>query len=105
MIVFDMLGNRGLGNLLVYVVPGLALELIMLLFPRYVSTWFSALVAGGIANATGSLIVSWVFLRLPFIPLASSFLVSFFFGGIGGVLGYKLYAVVAGFRPGAPSRE
>ncbi len=97
-VVFDMLGNRGLANLLVYVVPGITLELVMLLFPHYVSSLFSGFVAGAVANATGALIMSWVFMRIPFIPLLVSCLVSAFFGGIGGVVGYKLEVVFGRFR-------
>jgi hypothetical protein len=96
-IVFDMLGNRGLANLLVYVIPGMTLELVMLLFPRYVSNTFSSFTAGGVANATGAIIVGWLFMRLPAIPLLGSTSVSLLFGGIGGVVAYKLYAIVKGF--------
>ncbi|NMB40762.1 MAG: ECF transporter S component [Firmicutes bacterium] len=97
-VVFDMLGNRGLANLLVYVVPGVTLELAMLFFPRYVSTFLSGFVAGGVANATGSLIMGWVFMRLPFIPLLVSLLGSSIFGGIGGIVGVKLYEILGSFK-------
>ncbi|NLL21460.1 MAG: ECF transporter S component [Firmicutes bacterium] len=93
-VVFDMLGNRGLANLLVYVVPGITLELAMLAFPHYVSTLFSSFTAGAVCNATGSFIVSVVFMRLAFIPMLVSLIVSVIFGGIGGIVGYKLYDVV-----------
>lgn len=97
-VAFDMLGNRGLANLLVYVVPGITLEMVMLLFPRYVSNKISSFTAGGVANATGAIIVGWLFMRLPAIPLLGSTAVSLLFGGIGGVVAYKLYAIVRGFR-------
>ncbi|HED24659.1 MAG TPA: hypothetical protein ENN91_05990 [Firmicutes bacterium] len=97
-VVFDMLGNRGLANLLVYVVPGITLELSMLLFPRYVSSFISSFTAGGVANATGSFIVSWVFMRLALVPLVGAAAVSFFFGGIGGVIAFKLYEIIKSFR-------
>lgn len=97
-VAFDMLGNRGLANLLVYIVPGITLELVMLLFPRYVSSLFSSFTAGGVANATGAVIVGWLFLRLPAIPLSVSAAVSYLFGGVGGIIAFKLYAIVKGFR-------
>ncbi|MDO9535034.1 MAG: ECF transporter S component [Bacillota bacterium] len=97
-VVFDMLGNRGLANLLVYVVPGTALELVMLVFPYYISTLFSAFIAGAVCNAAGSLIVGSLFLRLPFVPLVVSLIISFIFGGLGGIVGYKLYAIIRSFR-------
>jgi len=89
-----MLGNRGLANLLVYVVPGVALELGMLVFPNYVSTIFSAFIAGMLANATGAAIVSLVFMRVPLIPFLISLAVSAVTGGLGGVVGFKLYEVL-----------
>ncbi len=97
-IAFDMLGNRGIANLLVYILPGITLELVMLLFPRYVSSLFSSFTAGGVCNATGAVIVGWLFLRLPFIPLIGSVALSLLFGGLGGVMAFKLYAIVKGFR-------
>lgn len=97
-VVFDMLGNKGLANLLVYVVPGVTLELAMLFFPHYVSTMISGFVAGGVANATGSLIMGLVFMRLPFVPLLVSLIGASIFGGVGGVVGFKLYAILSSFR-------
>ncbi|MGM0653021.1 MAG: ECF transporter S component [Bacillota bacterium] len=97
-IAFDMLGNRGIANLLVYIAPVIVMELVMLLFPRYVSSFISSFTAGGVTNAAGSFIVSWVFMRLPLVPLLGSMVVSLFFGGFGGILAYKLYAVVKSFR-------
>ena len=96
-VVFDMLGNRGLANLLVYVFPGAVLELVMLAFPYYISTLFSAFVAGAVCNVTGSLIVGLLFLRLPLVPLVISLIISFIFGGLGGVVGNKLYAIIRSF--------
>lgn len=97
-IIFDMLGNRGLANLLVYVVPGITLELAMLPFPRYVSSLFSGFVAGAVANATGALIMSWIFMRIPLLPLLISCFVSAFFGGVGGAVGYQLEVILRRFR-------
>lgn len=93
-VVFDMLGNRGIANLLVYVVPTIALEFSMFLFPGYVSSLLSGFLAGAVTNTTGSLIVNTLFLRVPFIPLLISLLVSFLSGGVGGFIGYKLSGVV-----------
>ena len=96
-IVFDMLGNKGVANLLVYIMPGIALELVMLFFPRYVGSVFSGFVAGMVANATGTLIMGLIFMRLPVIPLAISLGIASFFGGIGGVFGFSLFRVMKRF--------
>ncbi len=101
-VVFDMLGNRGLANLLVYIVPCVVMEVVLLMFPRYVSGLFSSLTAGGVTNAAGSLIVGWLFLRLPGIPLLIATTVSFLFGGMGGILANRLYQLVKKFRETPP---
>ncbi|NLW07986.1 MAG: ECF transporter S component [Clostridia bacterium] len=93
-VVFDMLGNRGLANILVYVVPGIVLELGMLLFPAYVAGTFSAFVAGALANASGSAIVGVLFLRLHYIPLFASLFTSAVTGGIGGILAFRLFVIL-----------
>ncbi len=89
-VVFDMMGNRGLANLLVYVIPGVTLEVVLLLFPRYVSSLLSGFTAGMAANATGSLIVGALFLRLPVVPLLVSVTGAAFSGGLGGIVAVKL---------------
>ncbi len=104
-VAFDMLGNRGIANLLVYIVPCIALELVMLLFPRYVSSLFSGLTAGGVANATGAFVVGFVFMRLPTVPLLISVAIALFFGSIGGILAYKLYGLVKSLREEARGQE
>ncbi len=104
-VVFDMLGNRGIANLLVYVVPTITLEMGMLLFPRYVSSLFSGFLAGAIANTTGSLIVNALFLRVPYIPLMVSLGVSLITGGMGGVIGFRLSKVVDLFKGGKKPEE
>ncbi|MDY6827097.1 MAG: ECF transporter S component [Bacillota bacterium] len=104
-VVFDMLGNRGLANLLVYVVPGITLELVMFLFPHYVSSFVSSFMAGGVANATGSFIVSWLFMRLAPIPLIGAVAISYLFGGIGGLIAFKLHEIIKSFRPGQTEQK
>jgi len=103
-VVFDMLGNMGLGNLLVYILPGIVLELGMLLFPGYVSSVFSGFTAGMLANVTGSFLKGLVFMRLPLVPLLISLGLAAVSGGAGGVIGFKLYDMVAGInRPKQPA--
>lgn len=96
-VVFDMLGNRGIANLLVYIVPGFTLELGLLLFPGYAGTLPAAFTAGMLANVTGSLIVGAVFMRLPAVPLLVSLGLAFVSGGLGGLLAFKLYGLFKSF--------
>lgn len=97
-VVFDMLGNKGLANLLVYIVPGITLEIVMLLFPRYVASYFSGFIAGLTANVTGALIMGVVFMRLPLAPLMVSAGLSAVTGGLGGLVAFKLFVLVRRFE-------
>ncbi len=93
-VIFDMLGNKGLGNLLIYIMPGITLELVMFIFPKYVSSVFSGLVAGLTANVTGAFLMGVVFMHLPLIPLGISLGLAAISGGVGGVIGFKVYDVI-----------
>jgi hypothetical protein len=97
-LVFGMMGNRGLLNVPVYIMPCIVLEIVMLLFKSYISSKISGFVAGGIANATGAFIVGALFLQLTFIPLMVSVVIAFVSGGIGGVIACKLFCIVERFR-------
>lgn len=97
-VVFDMLGNKGIANLLVYVVPGIALELGMMLSPKYINSVVSGFFAGMLANAAGSLIMGGLFMRIPAVPLITSSVIGGISGGIGGVIGYQLAAMTAVFK-------
>lgn len=93
-IVFDMLGNRGIANLLVYIVPCIVMEAAMLIFPCYVSSILSSFFAGMVINITGDLIVSSIFMRLPLIPILVSCIMAAASGGVGGVIGFKLHNLI-----------
>ncbi|MCR4431124.1 MAG: ECF transporter S component [Tepidanaerobacteraceae bacterium] len=97
-VAFDMLGNRGIANLLTYVVPVIVMELGMLLIPGYVYSMLTGFLAGMLVNATGSLVVGAVFMRMPMIPLMVSTMVGGISGGIGGVIGYRLAEIVRMFK-------
>lgn len=97
-VVFDLLGNMGLGNLLVYILPGVVLELGLLLFPGYVSSLPSAFLAGMLANMTGAFLKGLVFMRLPSVPLIASVGLAAVSGGFGGMIACKLYALIAGIN-------
>ena len=93
-IVFGMLGNRGVFNLPVYIVPCIFMELIMLLNRNYISGFISCFIAGGIVNMTGAFIIGFFFLNLYFIPLIVSLAIAFCSGGVGGLIAYRLYKTV-----------
>jgi len=94
-VAFDMLGNRGIANLLVYILPCIVMETVMLISPGYISSTAAGFFAGAVVNMTGDFIVSAVFMRLPLIPLLISLTMAAVSGGLGGVIAFKLYKSVA----------
>jgi hypothetical protein len=97
-LVFGMMGNRGLLNVPVYILPCIILEVVMLTSKSYISTRLSGFIAGGTANLTGAFIVGILFLQLTFIPLIISLVLAFISGGIGGVIAGKLFSIVENFK-------
>ncbi len=96
-VVFGMVGNRGIFNIPVYIIPCIILEIVMLTNKNYISGNISCFAAGGIANMTGAFIIGFFFLNLYFIPLLFSIFTAFISGGIGGLIACRLYKAVFNF--------
>ncbi len=83
-------GTHGLMSFFTYLMPGIAVDLVMLL-SRHKGCCIGCCFAGGIAaNITGTYLVNLVFFRLPFIPLVLSLASASLSGGLGGVIAYSL---------------
>ena len=66
-LVFGMMGNRGLLNVPVYIVPCIVLEIAILPFKSYISSRISGFIAGSTANFTGAFIVGTLFFTVEFL--------------------------------------
>lgn len=83
-------GTHGLFNAFTYILPGLAVDLVMIL-SRHRGCCLGCCFAGGIAaNLSGTLLVNLVFFRLPWIPLLLSLSSAALSGGLGGIIAYLL---------------
>ncbi|HHU29202.1 MAG: ECF transporter S component [Bacillota bacterium] len=81
-------GTHGILSLATYLLPGVAVDLVMLLW-RYRSNSITCCFAAGIAaNASGTVLVNFVFFRLPWIPLILSVASAALSGGLGGIIAY-----------------
>ncbi|NLW38806.1 MAG: ECF transporter S component [Peptococcaceae bacterium] len=87
-------GSHGAMTLLTYTLPGLAVDLSMLLINHRVCCLPCAFLAGLVANVSGSAMVNIVYFRLPFVPLVLALAVSALSGGLGGIIAYKVIQVV-----------
>jgi hypothetical protein len=104
-LAFGMMGNRGLLNVPVYILPCIVLEIVMLLSKSYISSKISGFIAGGTANLTGAFIVGTLFLQLSFIPLMISLVLAFISGGVGGIIACRLFRIMESFKTESESRE
>ncbi len=89
-IAVGFFGTHGAVSLITYLVPGLAVDFVLLL-SRHRGCCAGCCFIGGIAaNISGTLLVNLVFFRLPLIPLLLSGSAAALSGGLGGLLAFQL---------------
>ena len=88
-LLVGVMGSHGLLSLLTYTLPGLAIDLGLLLIRRRVCCLFCSFLAGVLANVTGTFLVNAVFFSLPLVPLLLALAVAALSGGIGGLLAWQ----------------
>ena len=78
-------GSHGALSLLTYTLPGLAADLMFLLFARREPNLPACVFAGMFANLAGTISVNFVFFSLPWIPLLLSLSTAMLSGALGGI--------------------
>ncbi len=79
-------GSHGIVSFLTYMVPGLIVDLYLLLLrPKKlgIGCFFTA---GLLANLSGTFLVNLVFFRLPFVPLMLTLFSAALSGALGGII-------------------
>lgn len=89
-IIVGMNGSHGIMSLFSYTLPGVAVDLVLLLIRRKVDSGATAFIAGIAANVTGTVCVNMIFFSLPLIPLLLSICTAAVSGGIGGLIAWAL---------------
>jgi len=79
-----MAGSHGALSLLTYTLPGLAADLMFLIFVRKEPNLPACSFAGLLANLAGTVSVNFVFFSLPLIPLLLSLTAAALSGALGG---------------------
>ncbi len=89
-----IVGTHGIMTLATYIVPGIAIDLLLLATRQYAQNIFSCFFAGLIANAAGTFLTNFVFFRLPAVPLVLTIAAGALSGGSGGLIAY---GIIKGF--------
>lgn len=85
-----MVGTHGIMSFLTYIIPGLAVDILLILI-RYRSPSLGNLfLCGMVANLSGTFLVNVIFFRLPFIPLILVLSSAALSGGVGGIIAYTI---------------
>lgn len=83
-------GSHGIASFLTYMIPGLAVDLYLLVFRPKNFELACFFIAGILANISGTFVVNLVFFRLPTIPLVLTLSSAALSGGLGGMIAYVI---------------
>ena len=89
-LITGVVGSHGVMSLLSYTLPGVAIDLLLLLMRHRCCCLPCCFAAGIAANLTGTAITNIIFFSLPMLPLVLSLAVAALSGGLGGVLSWWL---------------
>ncbi|HZX47217.1 MAG TPA: ECF transporter S component [Clostridia bacterium] len=89
-ISIGVLGTHGIMSLMTYILPGLAVDLVLLVSRHRGCCLGCCFVSGIAANIAGTFLVNLVFFRLPLVPLILSLSSAALSGGLGGIIAYSV---------------
>lgn len=84
------MGSHGAVSILTYALPGIAIDLFLILFRVKNYGIVCCFISGIIANMVGSFAVNMAIFNLSFIPLMLTLAASSLSGGLGGILAYYI---------------
>lgn len=93
-----VVGSHGIMSLISYTLPGLLMDITLLLMRNRVDNPLGAFVGGAIANTTGTFAVNFIFFSLPFLFLILTLSVAALSGGMGGLIAYQLLKVLKKYK-------
>lgn len=97
-IATGMVGSHGVLSLLTYTVPGVLGDLGLLLIGHRACCLPCTFLAGMLANLGGTIMVNFVYFRLPLIPLVLSMMTAALAGGLGGMAAFKIIQQIWKFQ-------
>lgn len=93
-----MAGSHGVMSLATYPIPGILADLCLLLAGHRICCYPCAFVAGLLCNVAGSLLVNFVYFRLPVVPLVLSLSAAALSGGLGGLVAFQILLQIRKFQ-------
>jgi len=93
-----VVGSHGIMSLLTYVAPGLAVDITFLLIGHRACCRYCDIIAGAVANVTGTACVNVIFFQAPGAYLVLILAAAAVSGGIGGFLAWELLKVLCRYR-------
>lgn len=105
--ITGVVGSHGVMSLFTYTLPGVAMDLALLLTGHRVCCRGCSVMAGAVANATGTACVNVVFFQAPGVYLILILSVALLSGGIGGLAAWELLKVMNKYHmiPSGPVRK
>ncbi len=91
-------GTHGLMSLFTYILPGLAVDFVLLIIGHRGCCVNCCFLAGVAANISGTFLVNLIFFRLPLIPLILSLSSAALSGGLGGIIAHNLIKQLVKFK-------
>ncbi|SDK16450.1 ECF transporter S component [Natronincola ferrireducens] len=89
-ISIGVFGTHGILSLITYLLPGIAVDMALLLTRHRGCCIGCCFLAGIAANMSGTFLVNVVFFQLPLIPLILSLSSAALSGGLGGLIAYSI---------------
>ena len=83
-------GTHGIMSFLTYIVPGLAVDILLILIRYRNPSLGNLFLCGMVANLSGTFLVNVIFFRLPLIPLILILSSAALSGGVGGIIAYTI---------------
>ena len=91
-------GSHGLLSLVSYTLPGIAVDLMLVISRHCVCCLPCAFFACILANLCGTMATNIMFFSLPLLPLLLSLAAASFSGGLGGILAWRLLLALRKFN-------
>jgi len=83
-------GSHGIFTFITYSLPGLAADIIEIIFRKMKSKWLTSMIEGALANLVGTIAVSSIIFELSVEVLLFVSLLALFSGNIGGIIAYLI---------------
>jgi len=89
-LITGIYGSHGIFSLLTYIIPCVLIDVIFWAL-KNMKNMLTYFLPPAIGNTGGALMVALFIMHVPLIPLLIGFIPAFIFGGLGGILAFKLY--------------